>query len=67
MGDETSRARLKQWLVPDDLDRSSPLEQRSDMLGKCLRLLASVYHARLKDSIGEMLFVMAGSDGKTTE
>lgn len=67
MGDETSRARLKQWLVPDDLDRSSPLEQRSDMLGKCLRLLASVYHARLKDSIGEMLYAMAGSDGKTTE
>lgn len=63
--DETSRTRLKQWLVPDDLDRSSALEQRQDMLGKCLRLLPSVYHTRLKDSVGEMLFAMAGSDGMT--
>jgi hypothetical protein len=61
--DELSRARLKQWLVPDDLDRESPLEQRQDMLGKSLRLLASVYHSRLKDSVGEMLYAMAGSDG----
>ncbi|XP_006460157.1 hypothetical protein AGABI2DRAFT_68541 [Agaricus bisporus var. bisporus H97] len=60
--DETSRARLKQWLVPDDLDRESPLEQRQDMFGKSLRLLTSVYHNRLKDSVGEMLYAMAGSD-----
>ncbi|KAF9452029.1 hypothetical protein P691DRAFT_805838 [Macrolepiota fuliginosa MF-IS2] len=60
--DETSRSRVKQWLVPDELDRSTPLEQRPDMLGKCLRLLPSVYHARLKDAVGEMLFAMAGSD-----
>lgn len=66
VADEISRARLKQWLVPDDLDRTSPLEQRQDTLGKCLRLLSSVYHSRLKDSVGEMLFTMAGSDGKTS-
>lgn len=61
--DETSRARVRHWLVPDDLDRTSPLEQRSDLLGKCLRLLGSVYHPRLKDAIGDLLFVMASSDG----
>jgi len=61
--DETSRSRVRHWLVPDDLDRTSPLEQRSDLLGKCLRLLSSVYHPRLKDSIGELLYAMAGSDG----
>ncbi|KAF5363705.1 hypothetical protein D9756_000565 [Leucocoprinus leucothites] len=60
--DETVRARVRQWLVPDDLDRTSSLEQRPDILGKCLRLLSSVYHPRLKDSIGEMLYAMAGSD-----
>jgi hypothetical protein len=61
--DHISRTRVRQWLVPDDLDRSSSLEQRPDFLGKCLRLLPSVYHPRLKDAIGEMLFAMAGSDG----
>ncbi|PPQ77287.1 hypothetical protein CVT25_010869 [Psilocybe cyanescens] len=62
LADEGTRARVRQWLVPDDLDRSSPLEQRSDTLGRCLRILSSVYHARLKDSIGEMLYAMADSD-----
>ncbi|KAF8165135.1 guanine nucleotide exchange factor [Crassisporium funariophilum] len=60
--DAIPRARVRQWVIPDDLDRSSPLEQRSDMLGRCLRLLSSVHHARLKDSVGELLFAMADSD-----
>ncbi|KXN86333.1 Synembryn-B [Leucoagaricus sp. SymC.cos] len=63
--DEPSQTRVRQWLVPEDLDRTSPLEQRPDTLGKCLRLLPSVYHPRLKDSIGEMLFAMAGSDASS--
>jgi hypothetical protein len=63
IGDENSRLRARRWLVPEDLDRTSPLEARSDLLGKCLRLLASVYHPRLKDSIGEMLYAMACSNG----
>lgn len=54
--DETCRTRVRQFIVPDDLDRTSPLEERSDILGRCLRLMGSVYHARLKDSIGEMLY-----------
>lgn len=62
--DETCRARVRQWIVPDDLDRSSALEARSDSLGRCLRLLGSVYHPRLKDSVGEMLFAMSDSNGK---
>lgn len=62
--DETCRARVRQWIVPDDLDRSSSLEARPDLLGRCLRLLGSVYHSRLKDSVGEMLFAMSDSNGK---
>ncbi|PFH52865.1 hypothetical protein AMATHDRAFT_73987 [Amanita thiersii Skay4041] len=65
IADETTRIRIRQWIVPDDLDRSSPLEGRSDLLGRCLRLLGSVYHPRLKDSVGEMLFAMADSDAST--
>lgn len=63
IADEGSRIRVRQWIVPEDLDRISPLEQRSDMLGRCLRLLSSVFHPRLKDSVGEMLYAMADSDG----
>ncbi|EGO01490.1 hypothetical protein SERLA73DRAFT_166046 [Serpula lacrymans var. lacrymans S7.3] len=65
LADEGVRTRLREWLVPSDLDRTRPLEGRSDMLGRCLRLLGSVYHARLKDAVGEMLFAMCDSDATT--
>ena len=63
IADEGSRARLRQTIVPEDLDRSTPLETRADLLGRCLRLLACVYHPRLKDAVGEMLFAVADSNG----
>ncbi|KAF7331636.1 hypothetical protein MKEN_00043200 [Mycena kentingensis (nom. inval.)] len=66
--DEQSRTRTREWLVPADLDRSvaaGSLESRADMLGRCLRLLGSVYHVRLKDSVGEMLYTVCDSDAST--
>lgn len=62
--DEGSRARVRHWIVPEDLDRSSPLEERPDILGRCLRLLSCIYHSRLKDAVGELLFAIADSDGR---
>lgn len=64
IGNEPSRARLRDWLIPSSLDRTSPLETRSDTLGRCLRLLGSVYHTNLKKAVGEMLYAMCDSDGK---
>ena len=63
IGDTASRARMRDWLLPANLDRTHPLEARSDTLGRCLRLLGSVYHSKLKDTIGEMLFAVCDSDG----
>lgn len=56
---------MREWLVPDDLDRTNPLESRADLLGRCLRLLASIHHARLKDAVGEMLYAICESDRKS--
>ena len=64
IADEASRTRVRHWIVPEDLDRSSPLEERPDITGRCLRLLSCVYHPRLKDAVGELLFAIADSDGK---
>lgn len=63
IADDGSRTRVRHLVVPEDLDRSSPLEERPDITGKCLRLLSCVYHPRLKDAIGELLFAIADSDG----
>lgn len=65
LGDDDAKTRIRQWLVPEDLDRTHPLEKRADLLGRCLRLLASVYHSRLKDSMGEMLYAMCDSNATT--
>lgn len=64
LGDEGSKVRARQWIIPDDLDRKAPLEQRSDLLGRCLRLLSSVYHPRLKDACGELLYAICDSNGR---
>jgi hypothetical protein len=64
IGDEPTRARLRDWLIPSNLDRTSPLEARSDTLGRCLRLLGSVHHTNLKKAVGEMLYAMCDSDGE---
>ena len=61
--DEVSRKRMRSWILPDDLDRTSPLEGRPDLLGRCLRLLSCVHHTKLKDATGEMLFAVCDSDG----
>ncbi|PCH41659.1 hypothetical protein WOLCODRAFT_24903 [Wolfiporia cocos MD-104 SS10] len=60
--DEATRLRIREWLLPADLDRTTPLESRSDFLGRCLRLLASVHHIRLKSAAGEMLYAICDSD-----
>ncbi|KAK7466472.1 hypothetical protein VKT23_005193 [Stygiomarasmius scandens] len=65
IADEQARLRMREWIVPEDLDRSNPLDEREDFLGRCLRLLSSVYHTRLKDSVGELLFAMSDSDPST--
>ncbi|KAG8771500.1 hypothetical protein FRC12_003577 [Ceratobasidium sp. 428] len=63
-GDTGARTRIAAAVVPADLDRSSPLEKRDDFLGRCLRLMTSVYYPVLKDAVGEMLFTICGSDGQ---
>lgn len=60
--DENSRKRMRDWVVPSDIDRTTALEEKADILGRCLRLMSSVYHERLKNTIGEMLFTMYDSD-----
>ncbi|CAE6508954.1 unnamed protein product [Rhizoctonia solani] len=63
-GDESARAKVAAVVLPPDMDRSSALEKRDDFLGRCIRLMTSVYYPTLKDTIGEMLFVLCGSDGQ---
>ncbi|KAJ7174301.1 guanine nucleotide exchange factor, partial [Mycena filopes] len=68
IADEGARTRTRDWVCPPDLDRSAEagaLEGRPDFLGRCLRLMGSVYHPRLKDSVGEMLFAVCDSDATT--
>jgi hypothetical protein len=43
-------------------DRSQPLEKRSDLTGRLVRLLGSVYLTRVKDSVGELLFSLLDQD-----
>lgn len=65
LADAGAKSRLREWVLPANLSRSSALEGRADLLGRCLRLLTSVHHPRLKDATGEMLFAICDSDPST--
>ncbi|KAF5355226.1 hypothetical protein D9758_005977 [Tetrapyrgos nigripes] len=65
LADKKCRSHIREWIVPENLDRTNPLDGREDFLGKCLRLLASVYHPLLKNAVGELLFAVADSDATT--
>jgi Guanine nucleotide exchange factor synembryn len=45
-------------------DRTKPLEEREDLLGRCIRLMSCVYFSRVKDTVGELLFTICDSDGE---
>ena len=62
-GDTTARDRVREWLLPSNLDRTVVLESRADTLGRLLRLLTSVYHTRLNSISGELLFTLCNHDG----
>lgn len=63
LGDEDAKVRIRNWFILPNLDRSKPLEARLDILGRCLRLLRSLYHSRLNRVCGEMFFAMCDCDG----
>ncbi|KAG8836242.1 hypothetical protein FRC17_008978 [Serendipita sp. 399] len=58
-----ARTEMRKWILPDDLDRTTSLEERADTLGRCIRLMSSVYFPRLKDALGEWLYAVCDSDG----
>ena len=62
-GDTGARDRVREWLLPSNLDRTVVLESRADTLGRLLRLLTSVYHTRLNSISGELLFALCNHDG----
>lgn len=66
LGDEDAKVRIRNWFIPPNIDRSNPLETRSDLLGRCLRLLQSVHHSRLNRVCGEMFFAMCDCDGESS-
>jgi hypothetical protein len=58
-----ARVELRNWLLPENLDRSEALEGRGDTLGRILRIMSCVYYPRLKDALGELLYMICDSDG----
>ncbi|KAI0250511.1 guanine nucleotide exchange factor [Lactifluus subvellereus] len=65
VGDTGARERMREWLLPANLDRTVALETRADTLGRLLRLLTSVYHTRLNMISGELLYTVCNHDPTT--
>ncbi|CAG8645180.1 3220_t:CDS:2 [Cetraspora pellucida] len=60
--DELARTITRNRLLPDDVDRSKPLEKGDSLSARLIRLMTSVMLPNLKDGISELLYVICDQD-----
>ncbi|CAG8745161.1 11389_t:CDS:2, partial [Gigaspora rosea] len=60
--DELARINAKNILLPDDVDRSKPLEKGDDLSARLIRLMTSAMLPNLKDGVSELLYVICDQD-----
>ncbi|TDL17549.1 hypothetical protein BD410DRAFT_729913 [Rickenella mellea] len=56
------RRLYRERIIPPTLDRTAPLEQRADTLGRCIRLMACIRHPRMQKVTGELFYIICESD-----
>ncbi|GES77560.1 guanine nucleotide exchange factor [Rhizophagus clarus] len=60
--DDYAKILIKKELLPDNIDRSKPLEKGDSFSAKLIRIMVSVMLPNLKDSISELLFILCDKD-----
>lgn len=56
---------MRELLLPDDLERSLPLERRADLTGHLVRLMSSIVLPNTANCAGELLYNLCGRDPTT--
>lgn len=62
--DEELRSTLRSILLPSDIDRSTALDRRTDLLGRLIRLMSSVTLPRTARAAGELLLALNDGEPK---
>ncbi|CAG8516367.1 1653_t:CDS:2 [Cetraspora pellucida] len=60
--DELAKTIMRNRLLPDDVDRSKPLEKGDSLSARLIRLMTSVMLPNLKDGISEFLYMICDQD-----
>ncbi|CAG8662085.1 16520_t:CDS:2 [Gigaspora margarita] len=60
--DELARISARNKLLPDDVDRSKPLEKGDGLSARLIRLMTSAMLPNLKDGVSELLYVICDQD-----
>ncbi|CAG8573446.1 9676_t:CDS:2 [Ambispora gerdemannii] len=60
--DQTTKTKIKNKLLPDDIDRSKPLEKGETLSARLIRLMTSVMFPNLRDNVSELLFTICDED-----
>ncbi|RGB33087.1 guanine nucleotide exchange factor [Rhizophagus diaphanus] len=60
--DDYAKILIKEELLPDNIDRSKPLEKGDSFSARLIGLMTSVMLPHLKDSISELLFILCNQD-----
>ncbi|CAG8590982.1 631_t:CDS:2, partial [Acaulospora colombiana] len=60
--DDSAKNIERNRLLPDDVDRSKPLEKGDSFSARLIRLMTSVMLPNLRDSVGELLYTLCDQD-----
>ncbi|CAI2168109.1 4425_t:CDS:10 [Funneliformis geosporum] len=60
--DDNAKILIGRELLPDNVDRSKPLEKGDNLTSRLIRLMTSVMLPHLKDNVSELLFSLCDQD-----
>ncbi|CAJ0650125.1 11833_t:CDS:10 [Entrophospora sp. SA101] len=66
-GNQTAKLILRNNLLPDDVDRTKPLEKGDSLSARLIRVMTSVLLPNLKESISNLLFTLCDEDDEEKE
>ncbi|RIA98636.1 guanine nucleotide exchange factor [Glomus cerebriforme] len=60
--DNNAKILIREELLPDNIDRSKPLEKGNSLSARLIRLMTSVMLPHLKNNVSELLFALCDQD-----
>ncbi|KNC97128.1 uncharacterized protein SPPG_07521 [Spizellomyces punctatus DAOM BR117] len=64
-GDVHARAVMRDWIMPNDIDRSQPLDKGTTLTARLIRYMTSITYPNLRQAVSELFFILSNESPET--